>query len=1132
MTIRWKRWAGIAAAVVVAYAAIGFWAVPALIQRQLASYAQEQLHRQAGVARLRFNPFTLRLEATDLRLAESDGSPIFDVGHLVVEMQWRSLISRAWRFARIEFDRPTASLLIAPDGRFNIAELTAAATRGGEPSSGDPSLPRLAIDRLAVRDGRVDMQDRHAGYANTLAPIDFEVVGLSTLPDRNDEYTLTATSKGGGTVRWKGRSSLNPIRAEGEFAVQDVSLPELSVYLKSKVRATVAAGKLSATLPYAVSYADGKFEARLQGAQVGARDLALAREGATDSFATLTQLAAQGIDADLLRLDFNVRELRAERGRLAVRRDAKGNLDLANLMVQAAGPATAPADGKAVQALEWKANVAKLVLDGVAVSATDETVSPALKFDAGSVSAQLSLQAAQKGDALDVKIADASLALADVALAKGTQAAQKIARLGFEGGSLDLAPRRAELARVYAQGAQLHVVRDRAGALELASWLPKAGATGAKAEPAMAARPWTAGVRTVQLAKLNAEISDLQSGVQLHVVDAHAQVDGAGTDLKQPMKFNAAVALREGGQFASDGTVVPATGAMRAQLKASRIALKPLQPLLAQYVKLKIAGGAVSAQGKLATGSAHRNEPALRYDGSFDVDGLAIRELDDTLFASWRNLGAAKLTASMSPNRLEIPELRVLGADAKLMIEQDRSLNAVRLLVKRNDAGPTTPVAAPAPAASGTESFPVRIRRIRIQNAKLDFTDLSLRPQFAAKIQDLSGVVNGLSTSRSARAQVELDGRVDEFGMARIRGETSLAAPKENTDFNFVFRNVDMVPASPYSMKFAGYRIAEGKISLDLQYKIRGSKLEGNNSIVIDKLKLGERVESPDAIKIPLELALAVLKDADGRIDLGLPVSGDLNDPQFSYGAVIWKAITNVLTKVVTAPFRALGAALGISGDKLEAIDFDAGSGKLLPPEREKLKQVAQILAKRAQLKLTIPGQYSPTADGAALRARAVRMEVAQRAGLKLAPGEEPGPLDFGDRSIRSALRDVYAQRFGGAELDKAKKDAESAPATASAASASRAPLPLWQRAAKVIQGEPQVADASAFYIRLRERLEREHPLAPDALAQLGAERAKAIAAVLAQSGVDAARVAVSGAEAADTPVARTVAVKLGLGAQ
>jgi outer membrane protein OmpA-like peptidoglycan-associated protein len=464
----------------------------------------------------------------------------------------------------------------------------------------------------------------------------------------------------------------------------------------------------------------------------------------------------------------------------------------------------------------------------------------------------------------------------------------------------------------------------------------------------------------------------------------------------------------------------------------------------------------------------------------------------------------------------------------------------------------------------------LNIRRIRIENGKLDFTDLSLRPQFGAKIQELSGVITGLASNRNTRSQIELDGRVDEFGSARIRGELNPFAPRDNTDVNVVFKNVDMVSASPYTMKFAGYKIAEGKISLDLKYRVKNSQLEGDNQVVIDKLTLGERVDSPDALKLPLELAIAILKDSDGRIDLGVPVTGNMNDPQFSYGAVIWKAIGNVLTRIITAPFRALGNLFGVSGDKLEAIDFDPGSDKLLPPEKEKLKQVAQILAKRAQLKLTAPAQYSEAADGAALKVRAVRQEVAKRAGIKLAAGEEPGPLDIQDRHVRSALREFYTERFGKAEYDKVKAEAERASpaaakpaeddekkagggAMANAASARAGDEPgaksaakpeskpeerpaakpesisILQRVTRFAAGEPQVADATEFYRKLRERLDQTQPVSAEALADLGKQRAAAVVAALTEAGVDASRVSAGAPEKVDAAPGKAVPLRLAL---
>jgi hypothetical protein len=1150
-TFRWRRWLAVVAGLVALYAAIGFWLLPLLVKDQLPKVAQTQLARRASVGSVEFNPFTLRLGVADLKLAEADGAPLLSVGRLDVQLLWRSIVRRAWTFADIRVTAPAASLVIAPDGRFNVAELLETLQRHPQSSASDAGLPRVVIERFALEQGRVEMHDHHAGYDNVFAPIDFTLANFSTLPDQSDAHTLSAESAGGGTVRWKGSTSVNPIRGSGELTLDKVSLPQVSVYLKSYTRARIAAGQLSATLPYTFSYADGKFAANLAGAKLSLANLALAREGATDSFAALTHLEVDGIDADLAARQATVAQVRADGGKLAVRRDAKGDIDLANLMVATAGPAAAPPKG-GVTVNNWKLAVKQVLFDRMAIEAVDASVNPPVKFDAAQVRLQLQVAAEQAGTDMQLKLGDASLAANDLTLASGTQPPFKLEQLGFTDGTLDLAAHRAVIGRVYAEGGQLQVTRDRKGAIAIPGLWPRTAANGARAAPA-ASTPgpaWSVVAKTAELSRVSADVQDEGSRVKVHVNDLAVKLAGAGSDLKQAVKFDASLALLEGGQLSAQGSVVPGSGAVQADVRVRQLALAPLQPLLAQYVKLKIAGGNVSAQGRI-TGGGTGKGAGLRYVGALNVAALRLNEDDGDVFAEWRDVGADKLTASIGPNRLEIPELRVVDLDTKLGIEPDRSFNAARLLVQPASDGAKPPVATTA-ASPNNDPFPVRVRRVRFQNAKLDFTDLSLRPQFAAKVYELNGVVSGLSSSRTARAQIELDGRVDEFGSARVRGELNPFAPRNNTDVNVVFKNVDMVPTSPYAMKFAGYRIAEGKISLDLQYKVRDGHLEGNNQIVIDNLRLGERVDSPDALKLPLDLAIAILKDSDGRIDLGLPVSGDLNDPQFSYSAVIWKAVGNLLTRIVTAPFRALGRLFGGgSGEQLESVTFDAGSDKLAPPEREKLQHVAQALAKRPQLKLTVPAQYGETADGAALRARAVRLEIDRRAGIKLQPGEAAGPLDLGNRAVRSAIRELYAARFGDAALDQQKKAAERAtPAPAAGASAASAgggaasasaageaaakqqSLPLWQRVGKMIQGEPQVADATAFYRSLVQQLDAKQPLPEGELARLGTQRAEAVVAALTASGVDPSRVAAAPPEKTESEAGKPVALKLGLAAK
>ncbi len=201
----------------------------------------------------------------------------------------------------------------------------------------------------------------------------------------------------------------------------------------------------------------------------------------------------------------------------------------------------------------------------------------------------------------------------------------------------------------------------------------------------------------------------------------------------------------------------------------------------------------------------------------------------------------------------------------------------------------------------------------------MDFADYSLILPFGTRIHNLRGSIAGLSNRPDAVGQIELDGEVDDYGMARAVGHVELGNPTNSLDMRVQFRNVEMTRLTPYMATFAGRKIESGKLSLDLQYKIKQRQLQGENQVIMDKLTLGERVESPTAKDLPLDLAVALLQDSDGRIDLGLPVSGSLDDPEFSYGSLVWKAITNVLTKIVTAPFRALGACSAAMARKSRA---------------------------------------------------------------------------------------------------------------------------------------------------------------------------------------------------------------------
>lgn len=424
------------------------------------------------------------------------------------------------------------------------------------------------------------------------------------------------------------------------------------------------------------------------------------------------------------------------------------------------------------------------------------------------------------------------------------------------------------------------------------------------------------------------------------------------------------------------------------------------------------------------------------------------------------------------------------------------------------------------------------VRRVRIDAGELDFSDDSLRPAFATKMHTLAGTVSGISSDRTARAQFALDGRVDEFGSARLSGTLNPFAWRENTNIGMQFRNIDLTGASTYSMKFAGYRIASGRLALDLNYRVRGGKFEGDNKIILDKFTLGEKVQSAGALDLPIELAIALLKDADGKIDIALPISGNIDDPQFGVGTLVWQALRKIISNIVAAPFRALAHLFGGSAETTGAIAFDPGSSRLLPPAREQIGHVVEVLAKRPELKLGIPARYDSVADAAALRRDALAREVAKRAGFKLAEDEAPGPVSVEDKPTRAALRALFVERFPAAEFAKQKAEAEAKERAAPTADGKPQSISVLDRARNFATGEPQLADPRGFYGALLRRLRDTQAIPANALGDLAQKRAAAIAASLQAAGVDPVRVSRSVAEPVARAEAKEVTVELSLSKQ
>ncbi len=711
--------------------------------------------------------------------------------------------------------------------------------------------------------------------------------------------------------------------------------------------------------------------------------------------------------------------------------------------------------------------------------------------------------------------------------------ALELGSLALEDARVDLKGRQATLGRIALNGGSIHIVRDARGHLDLVeAWQHASPSAQGNQEKKIAGAPaeaaWRYRVDKLELDGLTAGFRDeaVAPAAELGLDDISLKVDGISDDWQAALPLRASFKFHGGGSFEANGQVVPAGPTANAKLKLANLELKPVQPYLSAAARLKLASGRLSSEGR-----AVYSVKGFGYRGSFALRDLRLNESDTgNIFLAWRSLGSRAF--EVTPAKLDIRELALDGLDTRLIIDKDKSINIKRILRQAETAPP--PAASPAPAETKKPAGPaflVNIDRLRVSRSAMDFADYSLALPFGTRIHHLQGVVTGLSTRPGAPGQVELDGQVDEYGLARAVGQIDLSNPMDYMDLKVVFRNVEMARLTPYSATFAGRKITSGKLSLDLEYKIQKRQLQGENKVLMDQLTLGERVESPQAKNLPLDLAIAILQDSDGRIDLGLPVSGNLDDPQFSYGGIIWKAIVNVVTKIVTAPFRALGALFGGS-EKFESISFEAGVPQLTPPEREKLVRLAGALAKRPGLSISVHGVYADT-DRVALQDRQLRRDVAVKSGQHVEGEDDPGPISTRQPKVQSVLEDLFAERLGSAELAALKEGFRQAnPGQMEESTAGRMVSRLsglFREKRTLNAQEVTQMKGGDFYAMLFERLRNKVVVTDERLLALAQARGEATATALKEAGAPMERLTLLAAEKVETE-GRDVPVKLVLG--
>ncbi|GGQ18972.1 hypothetical protein GCM10009411_19000 [Shewanella litoralis] len=466
------------------------------------------------------------------------------------------------------------------------------------------------------------------------------------------------------------------------------------------------------------------------------------------------------------------------------------------------------------------------------------------------------------------------------------------------------------------------------------------------------------------------------------------------SDFSSPIDYQFSTEINGQSQLSSSGQVDVLAQSIQADIDFSNMMLTRLQPYIAPYINVTLEDGVFSTQGKLI---ADANE-TLVYQGSAKIEQLDIKDnvLKQPLL-NWETMAINQLSYDRKQAKIDIDEIDFDALFARLIISADRSTNISQLIhdnsqdqvgvtVKDSSAEPklaATDDIAEQQSATNTPEMQLNINRIAVKDSSAFFADNSLTPNFASGIEMLNGEITNLSSNPQTTASVDLAGKIDKYAPVTLKGDVNPLLEQPYLDLNLNFKKVELTSVNPYSGTYAGYYIDKGQLSLDLNYKLKDNVLVGSNHLVIDQLQLGKRSNSDLATSLPVSLAVALLQDRHGVIDLGVDVSGDINSPSFSFGSIIINAIGNLITKAVTSPFSFIAGLVG-GEEAIDKVGFDYGVSAIEHQQQLTLDKLASALIERPLLNLNIKGSVDVANDKPALAELKLHKKLAKTAAIKL----------------------------------------------------------------------------------------------------------------------------------------------------
>lgn len=537
-----------------------------------------------------------------------------------------------------------------------------------------------------------------------------------------------------------------------------------------------------------------------------------------------------------------------------------------------------------------------------------------------------------------------------------------------------------------------------------------------KPAPAAPSKPWQVLLKDVQLRDYQVHLADRSAkpAVALDVGPLNVDLQGFDSLNQSPFTLKLDTGVGKQGKLQATGQVNLSPVSAKLKVDTKDIDLRVAQSYISPFIRLELRSGMLGSNLDVNLKST---EPlAFQVTGRAQVDQLhTLDTMKNRDFLKWQRLVLEGVNYQHGDS-LSIDKVNLLQPYARFMINDDRTTNIDDLLIPQPaNSGSKS---AAKPAASKEKPLGIHIGQIAINDGSANFADFSLTPNFATAIQQLNGQIGTIDSRQAKPASVDVKGKVDRYAPVTIKGSVNPFDPMAALDIATSFKRVELTTLTPYSGKFAGFRIRKGRLNLDLHYVITKGQLKAENKVVVEQLQLGEKVDSADAVDLPIRLAIALLKDSDGKISIELPVTGDLNNPQFSVMPIVWQTLRNLVVRAATAPFKFIGGLISGSGAQdLGNVSFAPGSSELSKDSQSALDSLAKALKERPALRLEIEGTAAASSDGPLLAAQRLEREyqynyykILQRRGDKVPA--QASLLEVPEKEKAPLLEGIYRTRL------------------------------------------------------------------------------------------------------------------------